>query len=275
MTTALLEEVVEIEGRPVLPEGVGVGSPGPLDLTTGTILTTPNLEWEGFEVRDRIAEAVGLPAALYNDANCAAFGEWWCGAGRGSSSLVCVTLGTGIGGGFVYEGNPFTGVSDSAMEVGHIVVDPGGRLCGCGNRGCLEAYASGPSIAARAGEAITAGRPSVIPEILTRTGTLLSASAVHEALAEGDALAAEIVRETGEILGVGLASVAQLLNPEAIVIVGGVARLGEALFTPLRKTFSQRVFPSVSRACRIVPGKLAERAGVVGAAGLYLAERAS
>src|SRR5690625_5292770 len=151
MVEAAIEEVLDTEGGSREDfAGIGIGSPGPLDRATGTVINTPNLGWRNFPLRDLVANAVGLPATLDNDANCATFGEWWLGAGRDVDTLVGLTLGTGIGGGIVLDGEIFHGVSDVAGEIGHMTIDSTGRKCKCGNYGCLEAYASGPAIAARA-----------------------------------------------------------------------------------------------------------------------------
>src|SRR6185503_5107388 len=134
--------------------GVGIGSPGPLDTKRGIVLLTPNLGWTNFPLRDRLQDMLELPATLDNDANCAVFGEWWQGAARGTKHVVGLTIGTGIGGGIVLDGSIYRGASDIAGELGHMTIDLNGRRCKCGNYGCLEAYASGPNIAARAVEGI-------------------------------------------------------------------------------------------------------------------------
>src|SRR5215470_5021675 len=149
------------EGRAQEPSaeilGVGIGCPGPLNRKSGIVLLTPNLGWVNMPVRDRLAERLGLAAELDNDANCAMAGEWWIGAARGARNAVAFTLGTGIGGGIVIDGELLHGASDVAGEIGHITIETNGRRCGCGNDGCLEAYASGPAIARRTVEAIEAG----------------------------------------------------------------------------------------------------------------------
>ena len=260
------ELAVEAGGR--FPEdvaGIGAGSPGPLDLDSGTVLETPNLGWRDVPLRDLLFEAVGVPATLHNDADCAAYGEWSRGAGQGAACLVCLTLGTGIGGGIVLGGRVHHGASGAAGEVGHTCVDVNGRRCGCGARGCVEAYASGSAIAARAAEA--GFRPAGSGRV--------SAEAVCRAAAAGDARAARIVSGAGTILGVAVANLVHILNPDVVVLVGGVAKAGEALFAPLRREVRRRAFASAAAACRIVPGALPGTAGVVGAAELFKCERAS
>lgn len=271
MVEEAIAEVLEEEGggRDSFA-GIGIGSPGPLDREAGRVIDTPNLGWRDFPVRDLVAEAVGLPAELDNDANCAAFGEWWMGAGRGSRSVVAITLGTGIGGGIVLDGHLLHGASDAAGEIGHTTIDFTGRRCACGNYGCLEAYASGPNIAARAREGLEPDLPSVLLDLAGGDPDAITSATVYEAAVQGDAYAAEIVAETAKILGVGIANVVNVLNPEVVVITGGVTRAGERLFAPLRKEVRRRAFRVAEQACRIVPAALPETAGVVGAAGMFL-----
>src|SRR5678815_1547880 len=145
------------EDRQADVRGVGIGAPGPLNREKGLVIFTPNLRWTNMPLRDRIGGALALPASLDNDANCAMLGEHWVGAAKGARSAVCFTIGTGIGGGIVQDGKLVHGASDVAGEIGHITIEVNGRRCGCGNDGCLEAYASGPAIARRAAEAIEAG----------------------------------------------------------------------------------------------------------------------
>lgn len=250
--------------------GVGVGSPGPLDLEAGVVLDPFNLAWRDFPLRDQLAEATGLPTYLDNDANCATWGEFWQGAGRETRSLVGVTLGTGIGGGLVMEGKLVHGASSTAGELGHMTIDFEGRPCKCGNRGCIEAYASGPNIAARAREGVEAGASSILLELAGGDPAGITAVTVYEAIVQGDEYAAEVMERTARILGAGIANIVNVLNPETVVIVGGVTRAGEHLFEPLRDEVRARAFRIAERACRIVPGALPETAGVIGAAGLLL-----
>lgn len=249
--------------------GVGIGSPGPLNRATGTVINTPNLGWRNFPLRDLIANAVGLPATLDNDANCATYGEWWLGAGKNVDSLVGLTLGTGIGGGIVLNGEIFHGVSDAAGEIGHMTIDSTGRRCKCGNYGCLEAYASGPAIALRAIEGIEAGAESLLPALVDGRLDQVSAATVYEAVVLGDPYANEVMRETAKFLGTGVANVINILNPEMVVIAGGVTRAGDHLFVPLRAEVRRRAFRSAEERCQIVSGRLAGTAGVIGAAAVF------
>lgn len=250
--------------------GVGIGSPGPLNLEAGVVLDAFNLGWKDFALRDALADAVGIPAILDNDANCATWGEFWVGAGRGVESLVGITLGTGIGGGVILDGRLVHGASASAGEIGHMSIDFHGRRCKCGNYGCLEAYASGPNIAARAREGLEAGAESVLTRLVDGDVGRVTAATVYEAILQGDAYASEVMTETAKLLGAGLANIVNVLNPHMIVIVGGVTRAGHYLFNPLTAEVRRRAFRTAEQACRIVPGELPETAGVIGAAGLFL-----
>ncbi|CAN5599663.1 glucokinase [soil metagenome] len=252
--------------------GVGIGSPGPLDRATGTVINTPNLGWRNFPLRDLIVNGVGLPATLDNDANCATYGEWWLGAGRQVGTLVGLTLGTGIGGGIVLNGEIFHGASDSAGEIGHMTIEANGRRCNCGNYGCLEAYASGPAIALRATEGIESGAESLLPTLVDGRLENITAATVYEAVVLGDVYANDVMRETAKFLGAGVANMINVLNPEMVVIAGGVTRAGEHLFSPLRAEVRKRAFRSAQEACQIVSAQLPGTAGVIGAIAVFKRE---
>ena len=249
--------------------GVGIGAPGPLDTKRGIVRLAPNLGWHDMPLRDRVEQRVGLRAALDNDANCATLGESWLGAARGARIVVGVTIGTGIGGGVVIDGKLYHGASDVAGEIGHTTIDSTGRRCKCGNYGCLEAYASGPAIAARAIEGIESGSPSRLPDYVQGDLARVTAQTVYEAAHNGDEFALEVVRETARFLGIGLANIVNFMNPEVIVVCGGVTLAGDRLFVPLRREVIRRAFKPAVEACRIVPGSLPGTAGVYGAAAAF------
>lgn len=249
--------------------GVGIGSPGPLDRKSGIVINTPNLGWRNFPLRDLISKGVNLPAVLDNDANCATYGEWWLGAGRNTNTLIGLTLGTGIGGGIVLNGEIFHGVSDAAGEIGHTTIEANGRKCKCGNYGCLEAYASGPAIALRAVEGIEAGAESILPDLVDGQLERITAATVYEAVVNGDAYANEVMRETAKFLGAGVANMINFLNPDMIVIAGGVTQAGDHLFVPLKAEVRKRAFRSALDACEICAAVLPGTAGVIGAAGVF------
>lgn len=261
-------------GDPPEVIGVGIGAPGPLDTTSGVVLLTPNLGWRDFPLRDRVSATVGLPAALDNDANCAVLGEWWRGAARGARVVIGLTVGTGIGGGIVLDGEIFHGATDIAGEFGHMTIDSTGRRCKCGNYGCLEAYASGPAIAARAVEGIESGATTRLPDYVKNNLGAITAQVVYEAAHGGDDYAREIIRDTARFLGAGVASLVNIFNPEIVVIMGGVTLAGERLFTPLIEEVRRRAFRPAWEACRIVPGALTGTAGVFGAVASFKSQRA-
>lgn len=249
--------------------GIGIGAPGPLNRKTGTVIQSPNLGWRNFPLRDLISNAVNLPAVLDNDANCATYGEWWLGAGRNVDTLIGITLGTGIGGGIVLNGEIFHGVSDAAGEIGHMTIEANGRKCPCGNYGCLEAYASGPAIARRAIEGLEAGAESLLTDLVNNKLEAITAATVYEAAINGDQYANEVLRETAKFLGAGVANIINIFNPDMIVIAGGVTKAGDQLFVPLRSEVRRRAFKSALDACQITPAQLPGTAGVIGAAGVF------
>ena len=250
--------------------GIGVGAPGPLDRERGIVVVAPNLGWRDFPLRDRITARVKLPTTLDNDANCATVGEWWLGAARGGRNVVGITIGTGIGGGLIFNGELYHGSSDVAGEIGHTTIDVNGRLCKCGNYGCLEAYASGPAIATRAREAlIREDTASLLPSMVDGQLEKITAEIVYTAAKKGDGLANEIVRDTARYLGAGIATLLNVVNPDVVVVAGGVTAAGDALFVPLRTEARRRAFTPAVNACRIVPGELPGTAGVVGAVATF------
>lgn len=249
--------------------GVGAGAPGPLDHEAGIVLLTPNLGWVDYPLRDRLAEALRLPVIIDNDANCAVLGEWWRGAARGSRHVIGFTIGTGIGGGIIVDGALYHGASGCAGEIGHTTIEANGRRCNCGNYGCLEAYASGSAIARRAIEAIESGEATSLLERAGGDARRITARTVYEAAHDGDDLARELVHETAQFLGAGVANLVNVFNPDVVVVCGGVTRAGDLLFTPLRREVARRAFKPAVQAVRIVAQEL-DVPGVYGAARAYL-----
>jgi len=241
---------------------VGVGTPGPVDTKAGIVAVAPNLSgWRNVPVRESLAENLGRPVVLENDANVAAYGEFRCGAGRDVRHMILLTLGTGIGGGIILDGRLFRGATDTGAELGHIIVQYGGRPCGCGNRGCLEAYVSATSVVARMRERLEAGENSVLrgrPEV--------SCKAIFGAAAAGDAPAARIVEETAEYLAAGITSLLHVLNPERVVLTGGMMGAGDAFLDRVRRRVREMAFERASDACEIRWSTLGGDAGILGAA---------
>jgi glucokinase len=250
--------------------GVGAGAPGPLDTRRGVVLLTPNLGWVNLPLRQLLQDALGAPARIDNDANCAVLGEWWMGAARGAKHVIGITIGTGIGGGIIVDGRLYHGASDCAGEIGHTTVEVNGRRCKCGNYGCLEAYASGPAIARRAVEAIEAGQSSKLPGYVNGELEKITAQTVYQAAHDGDELAEEVVGDTAKFLGAGIANMINIFNPEIVVVFGGVTYAGERLFGPLRREVAKRAFKPAVAVCRIVPAELTGTAGVYGAARTFI-----
>jgi glucokinase len=249
--------------------GIGLGAPGPIDIGKGVVRLTPNLGWRNYPLRERASEAVGLPAVLDNDANCAIFGEWWRGAAREAEIVIGLTIGTGIGGGIVLGGQIFHGASDIAGEIGHMTIDSTGRRCKCGNYGCLEAYASGTAIAERAVEGIEAGALSRLGAYVGGDLSAITAQIVYDAARDGDEYAQEVIRDTARFLGAGVANLINIFNPEIVVICGGVTAAGARLFHPLGSEVARRAFKAAVERCEIVPGKLTDTAGVFGAVAAF------
>jgi glucokinase len=243
---------------------VGIACGGPLDPVAGIIQSPPGLPgWDEVPLVARVTEALDLPAVVDNDATAGAIAEWWYGAGRerGVRHLVYLTISTGVGGGLILDGQVYRGAAGNAGELGHLTVDIHGRQCGCGRRGCVEAYASGTSIAARAREALSGTEPSILRALETVTGR-----DVAEAAAAGDPLAARIWDETTEILGSAVANILDIFNPELVVLGGGVTRAGRQLLDPVRDLALSLAMAPARNAADVVLAGLGEDLGVVSAA---------
>jgi len=253
--------------------GVGVGAPGPLDREAGIVVVAPNLRWYDYPLAAEMRARTGFDITLDNDANCATMGEWWLGAARGARHVVGLTIGTGIGGGLILNGALYHGSSDVAGEIGHMTLDSNGRRCSCGNYGCLEAYASGTAIAERAREALGGSEASTLRAMVGGDLSRITAQLVYDASAAGDAIAREVVRDTARFLGIGIASLLNVFNPEVVVLAGGVTQAGAALFDPIQAEVRKRAFKPAWSAARIVPGELPGNAGVVGAVATFIQQR--
>jgi glucokinase len=246
---------------------VSVVVPGTVNLADGVVVKAPNVPClDGFRLTAALESELQYPVTIENDANAAALGELWRGAGRGYRTLICVTLGTGVGGGIILDGKLWRGVDGSAAEIGHIGVDPfAGVPCMCGSRGCLEVYASATAIVRMTREA----RPRYPNSLLHNTEELTSEK-VYDAGMAGDELAIEVFRRMGVYLGIGLASLINILNPEVVVIGGGLSN-GWALFEKhMHQQVLERAFPIPARRVKIVRAECGDDAGLLGAASLAL-----
>jgi glucokinase len=248
--------------------GVGIGVPAFLDLQRGIVVEAVNLGWHHVPLKEDLERLWTVPVMVDNDANAAALGEMWNGAGKGASHLICLTLGTGIGGGVIINGDIYHGANGSAGEVGHITVKhQGGRNCNCGRKGCLETEASATAIVLDALEQVNGMSTGPLKEEYDRSGTITAKSVVKLAR-QGDSVCKEIIIKVACIMGSSLAQMCYLLNPEIIVIGGGVAQAGKILFAPLIQAFNNAVLPRVAENTSIVPAKLGNLAGLTGAAWL-------
>jgi len=245
---------------------VGVGSPGPIDPVRGVVLHAPNLKgFVDFPLKTRLEEALQCPIALGNDADVACLGEWGFGAGRGTRHMIFMTISTGIGGGIIVDGKLVVGGAGLAGEIGHMIVDPGGAMCGCGHRGHLEALSSGPAIARSAKAKIEAGAPSRLAAVLKQAGTL-TAEDVSHAAADGDQLACDVIAKAGYYVGLHISNLAHALNPEAFILGGGVINMGELFLGPVRAAVEESILHSnYLKSMKIVPALLGDDAGIIGA----------
>ena len=243
---------------------VGVVSPGPVDQKRGVVRNPPNLPgWEVVPVAQILKGALGVRVILENDADAAALGEHTFGAGRDFRNMIFITVSSGIGGGIIVDGRIYRGATGAAGEVGHMVLVENGPTCGCGQRGCLEALASGTAIAARAAALAAEGESPLLAR-LARESPPLTAEDVQRAALEGDAVARRVIEEAGHYLGLGLVNLVHVFNPHGIVIGGGVSHMGDLILEPARAVVRQRCFPLSQEGLSIVAGVLGDRAGALG-----------
>lgn len=241
--------------------GMGIGFPGPLNAETGTIFNPPNLNgWDSVPLRDILEKELRVPVAIENDANAAALGEWWRGAGSGTHSLFCITLGTGVGGGIIMDGKVWHGATSIAGEIGHTTVIRDGIKCTCGNIGCLEAYACSGGILKRVNDALLKERDNDSLQPLTNL------KQVDQMVMQGNEIVLNVIKETGVILGIAIANIANLLNPEMVVLFGGVTNLGENLIEPLKQEVKRRAFKKATESLKIELSQLGDNSGILGAA---------
>jgi glucokinase-like ROK family protein len=252
--------------------GIGIGVPGPVDFSVGMLISPPIMPgWDGYPIIQTVQQ--WFPSAnvvVDNDVNVMALGEIYQGAGKGVGNLIFVKIGTGIGAGIVCEGKIYRGANGCAGDIGHIEVNKSGPLCHCGNRGCLEAVAAGPAIAERSLIAAEAGKSPILLKLYEKNGKVLRAEDVGDAAREGDALAAEVIRESGQFVGDVLDGLVNFFNPEVIVIGGGVSNIGNLLLSSIRQTVLHRSTPLATRDLHIVFSETGSDAGVIGAVNLAM-----
>ncbi len=250
--------------------GIGLGIPGLVDIDKGMSLFAGNLGWQNIPVLEQFQNEFDVPVCMDNDVRTAALGEKHFGAGVGIDNLICITLGTGIGSGIILDGKIYRGHSLSAGEIGHITIVKDGLYCNCGNRGCLEMYASAPGIVRRTQKYILKGHNTVITSMVDGNLDKITTKTLSQAWEKGDELAQLVIDETAEFLGIGLATFAHLINPEVIIIGGGVSLMGDKLFNPLQRYFDEHSMRILRNKVPIIPAKLKSESGTVGAAALAM-----
>lgn len=249
--------------------GIGVGIPGMVEHEKGIVHEPPNIPaLDGVNVKKFIQNKFKKPAFIANDANAHALGEHMFGAGKGTKNMICITLGTGLGGGIILNNHLYVGSFENAGEFGHIVIRKEGIPCNCGNHGCVEAYVGANFIAARAMKAIKAGTKSSVVKLVNGDLSKITPRLLEQAARKGDKYARELWAEVGKEIGTAIVSLANILGPEKVVVGGGVSRAGDILFKPMIKEFKSRSYRYLRERVKIVPGKLLDDAGILGSSSL-------
>ncbi len=249
--------------------GVGVGCAGHIQFDRGLVLTNSNLpDWNYHPLRDTLEKRLGLPVLLDNDANCAAWGEFCFGAGKGSRHMCYLTFSTGCGMGIVIDGKLYRGATGTAGEIGHTVVNPEGPLCSCGKRGCLMSYACGMALDQMARECLQCAEETILRSLCGDCPEHVKAEMIAEAARQGDPAALRMLATAGRYFGIGLSTVVQVLNPDTIVIGGGLTHIGPLLLDPCIQALNENIHPVLRNTARVVVSELWDDAGVVGAGAL-------
>lgn len=248
--------------------GIGIGVPGVLDLEKGETLFLPNFPgtWPHIPLQATIEKFTGLPVRLLNDVRSITNGEWHFGAGRGVDTVAVFAIGTGVGGGLVINGQLHLGIGGTGGELGHTIIDFNGPKCGCGSYGCLEAYASGPAIAAMGMKAVSQGLTTRIGELCEYDLNRITPELIAKAAHAGDGVAKDIYERAGFYLGVTAANICVALGPRRIIIGGGVSQAGELLLDPIRRSLKERTHVMPVDQVEVFPSQLGDNAGVIGVA---------
>jgi len=247
--------------------GVGIGAPGTLDHKKGMVITSPNLpNWKNIPLVDRISSKIKMPVFIDNDANCAAIAEHWIGAAKGTQNAILLTLGTGVGGGIIINNKIYRGSHGTAGELGHITISINGNKCACGNFGCLEAYASANAAIARAKEKLKSN--DAVSSLKTKEPSDITAKEIYLHAEQGDKLAQSVLIESGMFLGIGIATFANIFDPDTIIIGGGFAGAEKYLIPAAIDEAYKRSFRSIMDNIKITAAKLGNNAGMIGAAKL-------
>jgi glucokinase len=265
----LIRELTQVDGiSPETIKGVGIGVPGTPDIDTGVIQFLPNLpgKWLNVPLQAIIEEQIQLPVALINDVRAITLGEWTFGAGRGAETVACLAIGTGIGGGVVVNGQFHLGIGGTAGEFGHQVVEVDGLPCGCGGRGCLELYASGPAIAAMGVKEVMHGHTTRIGELVNHDMNQVNVETIVQAAREGDQVAKAILERAGRYLGIAVGNILGVISPQKVIFGGGVSHAGDLLLAPIVETIKERVHVIPVEKVEFVFAELGIDGGLVGAA---------
>lgn len=249
--------------------GLGIGVPGQVDYQKGIIYNLTNVKgWRKAALKDIMRKRLGLPVYIDNDAQVAALGEMEWGAARGYKNIVCITLGSGVGGGVIIDGELYHGRGYSAAEIGHICIDKEGPCCNCGNRGCMETFVGASYIVKEVTRRLKRGARSTILKLAKGKFSNITPELIDQAARKGDSFAKGIWRDVGYNIGVGLSSVVNMLHPEIIVIGGGISKTGKLLFDTISQTIGDRAIEIFVKDLKVVRARFIEDAGIVGAAAL-------
>ncbi|TET54735.1 MAG: ROK family protein [Actinobacteria bacterium] len=259
-------ERLDFNGKNIAGIGLGVG--GLVNFEQGIVEYTPNFSFNNINLKDILTKRFKMPVYVDNDANAAALGEKIYGAGKGTKNLVCLTLGTGIGGGIIINDSLYRGTTSAAGEIGHMTIQTGGPLCGCGNDGDLEALAGGRALDKEAREVAQKHKDSLIFRLAEGKIERVNGALVTKAALQGDELSNELLKEHAKLLAVGLANIVNILDPDIIVLTGGMAEAGNLLLQPAKDILKKRVFADSTRVPKVVYGALGPDAGILGAAAL-------
>ena len=264
----LIRELTQVNGAAGSIKGVGIGVPGTPDLDTGVIQFLPNLpgKWLNVPLQSIIEEETQLPVALINDVRAITLGEWTFGAGRGAHTVACLAIGTGIGGGVVINGEFHLGIGGTAGEFGHHVVEVDGLPCGCGGKGCLELYASGPAIAAMGVKEVMHGHTTRIGELVNHDLNRIDAGTIVQAALEGDPIAKGILQKAGMYLGIAVGNILGVISPQKVIFGGGVSQAGDLLLRPIVQTVNERVHVIPIQKVEFALAELGINGGLIGAA---------
>lgn len=264
----LIRELIDVSGVECDVKGIGIGVPGTPSLDTGVIQILPNLpgQWLNVPLQAIIEDQVQLPVALLNDVRAITLGEWMFGAGRGAETLVCLAIGTGIGGGVVVNGQFHLGIDGTAGEFGHQVVEVDGLPCSCGGKGCLELYASGPAIAAMGVKEVMHGHTTRIGEMVNYDLNRIDVGVIVQAAQEGDIIAQQILQRAGMYLGIIVGNVVGTISPQKVIIGGGVSRAGDFLLKPVMQTVLERIRLVPIHKVQFMLAELGINGGLIGAA---------